>query len=353
MMLTTTSKPVTMFASTDRGWTEHVLDACPSLARGCRPPLWARNGHTQAALSVIHDDRAPAVPWDLDQRLTVADGGTVSLQWSGLDADPGTPVLVVLHTICGSGESLRRFVASMRRRLGWVVVVCNRRGHADLPLTVPRFNTMGFVDDLKEQIEVIQARRPEAALYAVGISAGSGLLVRYLGEEADASRFSAAVAVCPAYDIPDGLRSAHPRYDAYMTRKMIRFFLERNRDVLGPIDGFERCTSARTMVEFHEQLYPLAGFETLQAYEEASDPMRVADNLTTPVLVLNAQDDPVCSVANVRRHRKAMQRLPRVLTALTDYGGHCGFFEGAASDTSWSDRAVGEFLTASHGLVRG
>ncbi len=206
-----------------------MLAACPALAAGCRAPVWARSGHAQAALSLYHDDRAALLDFDLDERLTMADGGTVSLQWAGLDAPPGPPVLVVLHTICGSGHSLRRFIGEMRRRLGCVVVACNRRGHADLTLTAPRINTMGFVADLNEQLEAIVQRRPDSALFAAGISAGSGLLVRYLGEESGSSRFVAAVAVCPAYDIPDGLRHAHPRYDTYMTKKMIRFFLERNR----------------------------------------------------------------------------------------------------------------------------
>ncbi len=338
------SSEISVFAGADRGWNDDVLATSPALQSGCLAPLWARNGHTQAALTVFHDDRAPVLEWDLDERLTLPDGGTVSLQWSGLDSDEGTPVLVVLHTICGSGHSLRRFVASMRRRLGWVVVVCNRRGHADLPLTAPRINTMGFVDDLDAQLDAVTRRRGGAELHAAGISAGSGLLVRYLGERGRASRFRAAVAVCPAYDIPHGLRYAHPRYDAYMTAKMIRFFLERNRDVLGSVAGFDHCASARTMVEFHERIYPLAGYETRAAYEEASDPMRVAHRVTTPVLVLNAEDDPVCSAENLRRHRESMQRLPRVLMALTRHGGHCGFFEGMTSDSSWSDRAVAEFL---------
>lgn len=340
--------PLRLYDGTDHDWSGGILSRCPSLQAGCRPPVWARNGHSQAALTVFHDDYAPEIVWDEDDPFRLDDGGTVSLQWTGLDAPDDTPVLVVLHTICGSGRALRRFIGEMRRRLGWVVVACNRRGHADLPLTAPRINTMGFVSDLEAQIDRITARRPGAVLYGAGISAGSGLLVRYLGETQHASRFAAAVAVCPAYEVPHGLGDAHPGYDAYMTRKMIQFFLERHRDVLGSIDGFEHCRYARTMVEFHERLPPLAGFETAEAYDAASDPMRVAADNTTPILVLNAEDDPVCSVANVHRHREAMQRLPRVITAVTRYGGHCGFYEGARASTSWSDRAIAEFLLAAH-----
>lgn len=339
---------VALFRGSDDAWARRIVAGCPSLSLGVDPPRWARSAHTQTVLTVLFDDRAPTLAWEDDERLVVDDGGTLSLQWSGLQEPPETPVLVVLHTICGSGHSLRRFIAAMRRDLGWVVVACNRRGHADLPLTAPRINTMGFVDDLDAQLDRILARRPGAPLFAAGISAGSGLLVRYLGEKREASRFDAAVAVCPAYDVPEGLRAAHPRYDAYMTRKMVRFFLERNRDVLGPVDGFSDCVQARTMVEFHDRLYPLAGFDSVEAYREASDPMRVAPDVTTPTLVLNAEDDPVCSVSNVHRHRDAMQNVPRILTALTRFGGHCGFFEAARPDSCWSDRAIAEFLLAAH-----
>lgn len=338
--------PITVFPGADRDWADTILQACPSLRVGCRPPRWARNGHAQAALSLLLDDRAPKTAWDLEERLTMADGGTVSLQWNGLEEDEDKPVLVVLHTVCGSGHSLRRFIDSMRRRLGWVVVACNRRGHAELPLTARRINTMGSVHDLDEQLDRICERRPSSPLYGVGKSAGSGLLVRYLGEKRDASRFVAAVAEGPAYDIPNGLRHTHRGYDAYLTRKMIRFFLERNRETLRDLDGFERCAEARTMVEFHERLYPLAGFETREAYELASDPMRVAGDMTTPVLVLNAADDPVCSPINVHRHSSEMQKLQRTMTALTRYGGHCGFYEGWDPESSWSDRAIAEYLTA-------
>lgn len=346
MLSSESPSPLRLYVGTDRDWSQEILSRCPSLQAGCRPPVGARNGHAQAALTVFHDDYAPEIQWDADDRFRLDDGGTVSLQWAGLDAPEDTPVLVVLHTICGSGRALRRFIGEMRRRLGWVVVACNRRGHADLPLTAPRINTMGFVSDLEAQIDRIATRRPAATLYGAGISAGSGLLVRYLGEKGTASRFAAGVAVCPAYDVPRGLRGAHRGYDAYMTRKMIQFFLDRHRGVLGSVDGFEHCRAARTMVEFHERLPPLAGFESAEAYDRASDPMRVASGNTTPILVLNAEDDPVCSVANVHRHREAMQRLPRVITAVTRYGGHCGFYEGARASTSWSDRAIAEFLLA-------
>lgn len=279
------------------------------------------------------------------------DGGTVSIQWLGLEAPPATPVLVLLHTITGSGDGLRRFVAVMRSRLGWVVAACNRRGHGGLPLTAPCINTMGSTDDLRRQIAAIESRRPFATLYGVGVSAGSGLLVRYLGEEQGKARFRAAVSLCPAYDLRDAFHHAHRVYDRYLARKMVDFFLVKHRDVLGDVDGYGDCAAATTIAEFHDRLYPLAGFASREAYYRGSNPMEVAADVTVPMLVINAEDDPVCVVRNVHRHLDDMQRLPRTLLALTRHGGHCGFFDAVLGGESWADRAIAEYLRAAHGIL--
>ncbi|TFH22747.1 MAG: hypothetical protein E4H03_07750 [Myxococcales bacterium] len=357
---------LTCHGGRDRDWHHAVLDACPSLRDGYRPTRWARNAHVQNLLTMVHERRTPLPSWDLDERLEMSDGGTVSVQWLGLDAPSSAPVVVVLHTLCGSADGLRRFVLSLQRSLralgldggmdrrldgGWTIAACNRRGHAGLPLTAPVVNTMGSTADLRSQLAAIEARRPGALLYAVGVSAGSGLLVRYLGEQGSQSRLRAAVALCPAYDIRDAFDFVHPRYDAYLTRRVVEFFLARNRSVLGGIAGYEACAASRSMSEFHACLYPLAGYTSAEAYFSGSNPMEVALDVATPTLVINAADDPVCVERNVHHHLGDLQTLPRMTLALTRHGGHCGFYEGPLAGQSWSDRAVVDYLTAAHRLL--
>jgi predicted alpha/beta-fold hydrolase len=183
------------------------------------------------------------------------------------------------------------------------------------------------------------------------VSAGSGLLVRYLGEEQKDARFRAAVALCPAYDLRDAFHYAHPVYDRYLARKMVEFFLLQNRDVLGRVDGFADCAATTTMAEFHDRLYPLAGFASRESFYRASNPMEVARDLAVPVLVINSADDPVCVERNVHRHLDDMQELPRMTLALTRRGGHCGFFDGLLATESWADRAIAEYLRAAHHLL--
>lgn len=342
---------VTCMAGRDRDWHEAILDACPSIRGGYSPPLWARNGHVQNLLTILRSDYADPARWADDERLVMEDGGTVSIQWLGLELPPETPVLVVLHTICGSADASRRTIVALQRALGWVVAACNRRGHAGLPLTAPKINTMGSTDDFRAQLAAIETRRPGAPLYGLGISAGSGLLVRYLGEAREESRLKAGVALCPAYDLRDAFLYAHRAYDAYLTRKMIDFFLRRNEAVLGTVDGFAECAESTSIAQFHDRIHPLAGFSERETYYEETNPMAVAGDMQVPILVINSADDPVCVERNVLVHLDRMQQLERMTLAFTRRGGHCAFFEGPTARACWTDRVIAEYFSTAHRLL--
>lgn len=78
----------------------------------------------------------------------------------------------------------------------------------------PRFNLMGDTHDLRHAVrhivDKVRRERPGSPIFLAGISAGSGLLVRYLGEEGPESPFMAAASLCPGYDIRVCFRRVHP-----------------------------------------------------------------------------------------------------------------------------------------------
>jgi predicted alpha/beta-fold hydrolase len=351
--MSATSESIACYSGSDPDWHGAVLGQCPSLRTGLEPAWLVRNSHIQNMLTLVRDQVAPPVSWDAEERLTMPDGGTVSIQWLGLDAPPDTPVVIVLHTVTGSADDLRRFIAAIRARLGWVVAACNRRGHAGLELTAPQINTLGSVEDFRRQIGAIETRRPAAPLYGVGVSAGSSVLVRYLGETVERSRIRAAVAVCPPYDIREAFQCAHRAYDRLLTRRLIRFFLHRNAESLRHVDGYDHCAAATTLAEFHDRLYPLAGFESREEFYLRSNPMEVAHRVSVPILVINAADDPLCVERNVQQHLDSMQQLSRMTLAVTKCGGHCGFFETLSNPDSWADRAIAEYLEAANRMLGG
>ena len=89
---------------------------------------------------------------------------------------------------------------------GWRSCVFNRRGHAGLYLTSPSFNIVGDPGDTKVQVEHVRQRFPASFLAMVGISAGCGSLLSYLGSEARDTPVSVAAGLCPAYDIERAFR---------------------------------------------------------------------------------------------------------------------------------------------------
>ena len=64
---------------------------------------------------------------------------------------------------------------------GWRSCVLNRRGHAGVDLTSPNFNIVGCPGDTKAQVELVRRRHPHSYMAMVGISAGCGPLMSYLG----------------------------------------------------------------------------------------------------------------------------------------------------------------------------
>ena len=89
---------------------------------------------------------------------------------------------------------------------GWRSCVLNRRGHAGVDLTSPNFNIVGCPGDTKAQVELVRRRHPHSYMAMVGISAGCGSLMSYLGSEADNTPVAVSAALCPAYDIEKAFR---------------------------------------------------------------------------------------------------------------------------------------------------
>ncbi len=332
---------------------DDVLARCPSLTAPYRPPWWASNRHLQLALLIWRDRRTPPLAYDRSEPLVLRDGGTVSLDWLGLDdptLDPTTPTVVVLPTICGDGQTMRRTARALRHRLGWRIVVCNRRGHGTLPFTAPRFSTLGATDDVRAQIARVRERLPEAPLYGLGVSAGSGLLVRYLGEEGARTPLAAGIAYCPGYDTTRAFHRIHPTYDRYLVRAVRRYFVERHAEHLAAVPGYTALGASRTVGEFHDRQFACAGFASTEDFHAATNPMVVADAVAVPLLILNAADDPVCTLANVDEHRSLFERVPESLLVLTARGSHCAFLEGHRRPRSWAHRMIAEYFAAVHAL---
>lgn len=337
--------PGLIHADSDRN--RKILQACPSLHAPFRPTPWACNNHLQIALLLLKEKLARRLRYERVDPLIMSDGGTTAVEWLGLDRADTTPTMVLLHSVGGCAQTLAPLSRYFHDSRGWRVAACVRRGHGGLPLTAASFNTMGSTADLREQLQYIRERYPHSPLYGIGVSAGSGLLVRYLGEEGENSLLRAAVAYCPAYDIDKAFGRTHPFYSTRVTRGLQSDYIAPHADQFGALQSYPDCCDATNLEELHHSLYEVAGYPSYEAFDAASNPMHVIDNIDVPVLVINALDDPVCVGENVRENQEHIRRLPAGMLLLTRRGSHCAYYEGWRA-LPWAHRVMGEYLSATH-----
>jgi predicted alpha/beta-fold hydrolase len=172
-------------------------------------------------------------------------------------------------------------------RRGWLVCILNRRGHF-APLLKPQFNFFGSVADATFVCEQLKKARPRAPLMSIGISSGSGLLCRHLGEESNP--YMAAVAICPGYNIEKCMaRMAYP-YGMIILDSVKDGFLTSNESILKHVANYDKLVGTASFQEFIDKHYAMAGYGSAQEYYEKCNPVKVIDNYNVPVLVINAKD---------------------------------------------------------------
>lgn len=348
--------------------------------RGFRPTWWLQWGHLQTAYYGLNlQGHTLATPIEEERWLT-EDGGTVQLVWPHCEptlVSADSPVVLILPglggTAKGSGEAAAMMLEARIRP-----VVFEPRGLSGLPLTSPRVNLFGSTDDLREAIRHVQARFPAAPLALLATSAGTATAARYLGEEGSRSPLVAAVLNCPGFDIGVSCTRCSklfdgPHYVKSIQAKVLNGQSGRLLEQAKP-QAYRRAASAHNLHELMVHLSPFAGPALRQepprvrgngvqaAVEEAAEaepaewdfasylrhcnPMGPVRDVKTPLLILNADDDPICTVANVRDHLEDIRSVESAVLLQLPKGGHCGFYTGAWRPRHWGLAMAAKFIAS-------
>lgn len=326
------------------GSMAQVLPKLKQLHEKYRPTPWLSNAHVHLLYFDVIKKRTIKLQYDQIEQLNMPDGGVTAIAWLGLDLPPDTPTIVLMHTITGTPESMRELVRDLHQYTGWRIALCLRRGHANLPMPVPQINLFGSTRDLREQIKSIQQKFPKSTLYGVGSSAGTGLLVRYLGEEGEATPLKAAFALCPGYDTELGFKNVHPFYSKMMTKKLFQKFVEPYAATWENTASLMDVLKSQSLEQFERRYFQMAGFSDYESYAKATNPIYVFNQVKIPLMILNAEDDPVCHIKNFEPYKQVIAEMPNVVVVTTKKGSHCGYYEGAVDTHSWASKLMADFL---------
>ncbi|KAK3275563.1 hypothetical protein CYMTET_16314 [Cymbomonas tetramitiformis] len=344
-------------------FTQQVFSKMPSLKSAFRPPIFAFNGHLQIILMQIMQrlDSRKDIQF-AREHVPLKDGGEVALDWA-IPPDifripHHAPVVIILHTITGDSVDCVQAIRSAHKA-GMHAVVFLRRGHLGIPRPTPQYNLLGSTADMRVMVDRVHRKHPMSKLLGIGISAGTGCLVRYLGEENLSNRypFVAGACVCPGYDTRLGLAFARMKhglfgfYDWYILKVVKRVFLQQlqSEDLARMPKGTKECLEARSLGELQENGYMLEGFDSVEEYVDNTNPVGVASHIKTPMLALNAKDDPVCVHQNVEDNVHLFDGSDHHrMLVLTERGSHCCYFEGmfVPKEMPWCWPVVFEYFEA-------
>ncbi|KAL3665290.1 hypothetical protein V7S43_009918 [Phytophthora oleae] len=310
-------------------------------------PTWWTNGHIQCFLTFLVPQSPVKYKRDV---LTFKDGGQASLDWA-LEASVAmakpladdAPITIIMHGLVGCSENMRSLCAEALAH-GYRPVVFNKRGHGGMKLSTPKLQAFGCVQDLEEAIAHVEKTFPDSELYGIGCSAGAGLLCSYLCELGDNSHLRAGVLISPGYNAFDLFcrGKINPVYNFLMTFTL-KSFLLRHKNELEDVVDVAGALKATSISEFDRHVYmKMHGYETLESYWKVNNPMRDVDNLTMPLLCINALDDPVCTKETIPYDE--FRRKPKAMLLTTGEGSHCAFFEGNFQLKSWCNGAAMTYL---------
>ncbi|GBG28494.1 Phospholipase ABHD3 [Hondaea fermentalgiana] len=279
------------------------------------------------------------------------DGGEVAVDVYGPprgkpELPDEAPLMLIMHTITGTTQDEMELAAAAYAK-GWRACLLVRRGHMGT-LSHPKFNLMGCVDDSRRMIAKAQEVFPKASFIgACGISAGSGQVVSYIGQQPAGGPVQAAVSLCPAYSIENAFanfQQRSPLLAAFILASLKSFFLTPNEHVLRDSKGFQECLESTSVQNFMQAHAQLAGFPDFQTYLANSNPMQHYAGSRVPCLILNALDDPLCVEENIRYD--IASETENYCLCLTDYGSHVTFREGLLGQSSFMHRVALDFLEA-------
>jgi len=320
--------------------------AAQHLPSSYRAPPWLPGGHVQTICATLHPPPRPAL---VRERWDTPDGDFIDVDFAG--EARATRMLVLFHGLEGSSDShYARAIAARAASLGWRCALPHFRGCSGEPNRLPRAYHSGDSDEIDWILRRLRGERAAPAdesrgLYAVGVSLGGNVLLKWLGERGvqAGEAIRRAVAVSAPVDLAAAGRALDRGFNRQVYTRaflasMKRKALAKLNQYPGLFDG-RRVAAARTLYEFDDLVTaPLHGFRGADDYWSRASCAPWLESIRVPTLVLNALNDPFLPAdALDAATRRASADL---LLELPATGGHVGF----PARKDWLAQRVFEFL---------
>lgn len=258
-----------------------------------------------------------------------------------------TTAIILCHGL--EGDSCRTYINSCANYFyekGYSVFAWNNRSCGGEMNRLPRFYHHGTVEDLDAVVQNV-LNRGFKEVYLVGFSLGAAQILNYFGRFEIDKNVKAGVAVSAPIQLKSSAeklkRGFNRLYLKVFTRKLRVKFKEKAKYFPEQIDE-TKIALIKTFDEVDEYFTaPLHGFLNREDYYEKASPAYSLDKIKTPVLIINALDDPFLGEESYPYDFAA--KHPFIYLETPKYGGHCAF-PLAGSSFSWTDLRAYEFFNS-------
>jgi predicted alpha/beta-fold hydrolase len=299
----------------------------PLIPSDYQPPPGLRGGHVQTVLRALLP--GARVPPTRMEELDLADGDVLELDWY-LPHSREAPLVVLCHGLEGSARS--SYMTSMARALmsrGCNVLSWSYRGCGLRPNRLVRSYHSGETEDLEAVMQRGLAVA-EQGVALIGFSLGGNLILKYLAERLPPKPLRAAVAVSAPIDLAASadaldLKQANGLYRRRFLRSLkakAALKVHRFPTALPGWDG----SAIHTVRAFDEAFTaPLHGFSGAADYYARCSALPLLEQLSLPVLLLNAADDPLLGPSCFPQSLAATSQMLHL--EVPSHGGHLGFLD--------------------------
>ncbi|KAM4572894.1 monoacylglycerol lipase ABHD2-like isoform 1-T2 [Odontesthes bonariensis] len=349
--------------------SRYLLKSCPMLTKEYVPPLlWGKSGHLQTLLYGKMGRVNTPTPHGVRKFLPMQDGATATFDLFEAVGDHSTGDDITMVICPGIGNHseknyIRTFVDYSQRQ-GYRCAVLNHLGALpNVELTSPRMFTCGCTWEFGAMVGHIKHTFPQTLLVVVGFSLGGNIVCKFLGENrSNQDRVLCCVSVCQGYS---ALRAQETFLQWDQCRRLYNFVLADNMKKLilshrGSLSGLtssnisdadlSRLYAATSLMQLDDDVMrKFHGHNSLREYYEKESCVHYIHKVSVPLLLVNSLDDPLVHQSLLAIPRTLAEKMPNVIFALTQHGGHMGFFEGAVlfpQPLTWMDKVIVEYTDA-------
>ena len=318
-----------------------------------KPSKILKNRHIQTLYASFFRKDFP-LEYNIEE-FTLSDGDFLDIYYTkDLLPDDAEAVCVIFHGLAGSYKSpYVQGISYELKQYGIAPVVMHYRSTSGRDNRYPQTYHSGKTDDTLEFLHELKSRYPDKKLFCIGYSLGANMLLKLLGELGKASFIDAAIAVSAPMNLEtcaNIMQKGFSRIYQEHLLKELRASLELKyqKHDMQKLIGLKKedIKNLKTFWDFDEAYTAkIHGFSSAKEYYKQCSSKQFLHNITTPTLIIHAQDDPFMHPSVIPSQNEVSSS---VTLDILPNGGHVGFINGSLLKPDyWLEKRIITYLSNS------